>query len=224
MRFGTSLIASLGITYWSTCVLGQTVSAETALGAAAVPRLTVAATALAGMSFGYHCEPSATVYGACSHQSTLVGLRILPRVRLRDDWGFGFSMGVVRVSQADLPASWWDWQAAARYYLGHTAPSQLWIDASLGAVLASQRPPAPQPYQPGVDYVAEPRSTAFTWAPAASLAVGYDFQIVRFFGFAPEVRISHYGLNGHGPGAGTDYKPQTVVTLGVSVVGFGAYR
>jgi len=167
MHFRISLIASLGITCWTTFVFGQTVSAEAVPGATTVPRLTVAATALAGMSFGYHCEPSATDYSVCSHQSTLVGLRISPRFRLSNE-------------------------------------------------------PAAQPYQPGVDYMTAPQSTAFTWAPAASLAVGRDFELVRFFGLAPEVRISQYGLNGHGPGTGT--APQTVVTLGVSAVGFGAYR
>jgi hypothetical protein len=149
----------------------------------------------------------------------LVGLRISPRVRLNNDWGLGFSLGVAWLSQADIPAKWWDAQAAVRYYLGHAAPSQTWLDATMGAVVASQRFP-----EYSSDTEVQPAQSVFTWAPAASLAIGRDFQIVRHFGLAPEVRISQYGVNGHGPGAGTDYKPQTVVTLGLSVVGFGLYQ
>jgi hypothetical protein len=114
--------------------------------------------------------------------------------------------------------TWWDLQLEGRYFLGPAAASQSWILAGAGVVKAVDSITA-YVGQLGGDVPARKLST---WAPVVAVGAGYDFEIVRYFGIAPELRLQFYGLNRE-PGP-VLYRPQTALLLGVSLLGLGDYR
>jgi hypothetical protein len=74
--------------------------------------------------------------------------------------------------------------------------------------------------------MARSATTYTTWAPAGSLARGRDVRILRSLGVAPEIRVHCLGFNVNDefPNTAPQYRPQVMVVLGLSVVGFGFYR
>lgn len=220
MRSGLMVAAVLAIVSSQAHAWGQTATSEPAAPQSEIPRLSVAATAFAGPAFGFWCGPSVSDVVQCGDKSLLAGLRLSPRWRLSHDWALGFSAGVAWVGHDQQgKTKWWDAQFAGRYYLGAAAASQFWLDASAGLVSAVESLPAhlSETGQP------QPASHISTWAPAGSLAIGRDAEVLRYLGVAPELRVTFFGLNRDGPAILT-YRPQTLVLLGLSVVGFGFYR
>ena len=183
-----------------------------------VPRLTVNMGPFLGLTFGSQCHATGSDTAMCTNIAVIAGARLAPRWRLLGDkLGVGFSTGIAWVSQSRSlsSTSWYDGQLGARYYFGHGGPLQSWIDVTGGAILAVERLAT---YQNDVGDTVASHSIS-DWAPAASLAVGYDTEMVHNFGLAPELRVSFFGLNHH---VGVlDYGTQTVVTLGLGFVGFG---
>ena len=188
-----------------------------------VPRLAVGGTALFGTVLGSLCAPTTGDVIFCGVGSTVAGLRLSPRWRLGNDWAMGISGGVAWLGRGgNVPTKLWDIQFSGRYYLGATAVSQYWLDASAGLVAVEEDWPT---------YVtdsgmARSAATYTTWAPAGSLAFGRDVQILRSFGVAPEIRVHCLGFNVNDefPNTAPQYRPQVIVVLGLSLVVFGFYR
>jgi len=174
-----------------------------------------------GMAFGAQCHQLGSDTANCPSATEIAGLRLAPRWRvLNDKLGLGLSMGIAwpAPSQSFSSTTWYDGQLGARYYFGKGGPYQAWIDATTGVMLAVERLPT---YLNDVGNSVAKHSTS-DWAPAASVALGYDAEILHGFGLAPELRASYFGLNHH---VGIlDYNPQTVVTLGLGFVGFGFHH
>ncbi len=216
-----SIRFALTLSCWSLPAISQTAVIETVPVTPEVPHLTVGATLVAGMSLGSQCHSAGSDTATCWDKGLLAGVRLAPRWRLQNSrLGIGFSTGFTVIGESFVSTHWWDGQLAARYYFGRSAPSQTWLDASLGALVALER--VPTHLKDIGQTVSE--HTISTWAPAASLALGRDAEIVRYFGLAPELRVSFYGLDAHFKGNGPGYNPQTVLTLGLSLVAFGFYR
>jgi hypothetical protein len=207
------------------CLQGD-VRAQTMEGttpAREVPRLTVGGTALFGTVLGSLCAPTTGDMISCGAYSTIAGLRLSPRWRLSDAWAAGLWGGVAWLERGgNVPTKLWDVQLTGRYFLGAAAESQYWLDASAGMVAVQEDWP---------NYVtdsgmARAANTSIAWAPAGSLAFGRDLEILRSFGVAPEIRVHCLGFNTNDalPNAAPQYRPQVLVVLGLSVVGFGFYR
>jgi hypothetical protein len=64
--------------------------------------------------------------------------------------------------------------------------------------------------------------THVTWGPLGSVSFGKDFELVRFFGIAPELRVQYYGFSRNDPMI--SYNPQTAFLLAINVLLLGAYR
>jgi hypothetical protein len=188
-----------------------------------VPRLTVGGTVLFGTVLGSLCAPTTGDVISCGADSTVAGLRLSPRWRLSNDWAVGISGGVAWLGRGgNVPTKLWDIQFTGRYHLGATTASQYWLDASAGLVAVEEDWPT---------YVtdsgmARSATTYSTWAPAGSLAIGRDVQILHFFGVAPEIRVHCLGFNVNDefPNTAPQYRPQVIVVLGLSLVGLGFYR
>ena len=201
----------------------QTTVAMSTAVSTEVPRLTLGATALFGTVLGSLCAPTTGDVISCGAYSTIAGLRISPRWRLGNAWAVGISGGVAWLGRGgNVPTKLWDMEITGRYYLGAAAVSQYWLDASMGLVAVEEDWPT---------YVtdsgmARSATTYTTWAPAGSLALGRDVQIQRSFGVAPEIRIHclAFNVNDEFPNAAPQYRPQVMVVLGLSVVGFGFYH
>jgi hypothetical protein len=186
------------------------------------PRLSLNVALFAGVSFGLQCHASGNDTSDCLDNSGTAGLRLAPRWRVSSHLGLGVSSGVASVTgnSSFAVTRWWDEQLGARYYIGTPSASQWWLDGTLGVLIAREHTPA---YQTQIGGMMS-EHTATDWAPAASLALGHDIELVRYFGLAPELRVSFYGLDIHYKGMHPAYNPQTVVTLGVNIIGLGCYR
>ena len=201
----------------------QTTVAKSTAASTEVPRLTLGATALFGTVLGSLCAPTTGDMISCGAYSTIAGLRISPRWRLSNAWAVGISGGVAWLGRGgNVPTKLWNMEFTGRYYLGATAASRYWLDASAGVVAVEEDWPT---------YItdsgmARSATTYTTWAPAGSLAIGRDIQILRSFGVAPELRIHCLGFNVNDefPNTAPQYRPQVMVVLGLSLVGFGFYR
>jgi hypothetical protein len=215
----------IGLTYLVICwpARGNGEPVQVSSEPPTVPRLSANVTLFVGLGFGFQCHASGNDTAVCSNNSAFAGLRLAPRWRVSSHLGFGLSTGVAVVGGINsgfASTRWWDEQLGMRYYVGTSGPSQLWLDGTLGVLIAREHIPT---YQSQLgDTVSE--HTLSDWAPVASLALGHDIELIRYFGVAPELRVSLYGLDVHYKGMHPAYDPQTVVTLGVSFVGFGCYQ
>ncbi len=218
VMYAYALLCILAIVTLSANTLAQAQGAQAPRDK--TPQLTISAGPFAGLSFGtqFHQWGSDTAGG--SSTSGLYGLRLSPRWRaFNDDFGIGFSTSVAWLESHELSSTnWYDGQLAVRYYLGRARRSQGWLDATLGVMVAVERIDAFR-----ADTGASiPKRSVSDWAPAGSLALGYDGAFGRYFGFAPEVRVSYYGLS-HTNGI-LHYDPQTVVSVGLSLLALGFYH
>jgi len=187
------------------------------------PRLTVGGTALFGTVLGSLCAPTTGDAISCGPDSTIAGVRLSPRWRLFHDWALGLSGGLAWLGGGgNVPTKLWDIQFTGRYYFGATAASQYWLDGSAGLVAVEEDWPS---YVTDSGMVRS-ATTYTTWAPAGSLGFGRDVPILRSFGVAPETRVHCLGFNTNDafPNTAPQYRPQVLVALGLSVVGFGFYR
>jgi hypothetical protein len=208
----------LAIVTLSANTFGQTPD-MTRPASAKVPRLTISAGPFAGISFGNQGHQSGSDTAVVSSKSVIGGVRVSPRWRVfNDGYGVGFSSSMAWLESHQISSTnWYDGQLAGRYYLGHARASQAWLDATLGAMLAVEHLDA---YRSDTGTWVPKRSVS-DWAPAASLALGYD-ALGRSFGVTVEARLSYYGLN-HSGGI-FFYDAQTVATLGLSLVGCGFHH
>jgi len=213
---GVLLIACL----WQSHAKGQSEPVETPNPAPIVPQLAVAVGAVAGYSYGHRCSPAASDVVDCTNASLPVGFRAAVRWRFSEAWAIGAFAGIdwLKGGPGDNPITWQTLQPAGRYYLGEADGAQTWLEAGIGVVKAKDTLPA----YLGPNGTALPAPQLTTWGPAGSLAFGRDFELVRHWGVAPELRLQAYGLSRDERSA--TYGPQTMVLVGFSVIGFGFYR
>jgi hypothetical protein len=187
---------------------------------ARVSRGAIAATAAAGVRFGTYCAPTVSDFVVCPMGSTLAGLRLAPRWRFDESWALGVYGELLAAQDViDADQTWWSGGVVVRYLIGPVAPAQFWLEAGAGAIASvdSMRGGTivPGTVVPAQEYV--------TWAPGGTLGVGRDWQLAEHIGIVLELRASQFLFDRDGPYA-LSLQPQTVVILGLGVVGFGFAR
>jgi hypothetical protein len=182
------------------------------------PRLAFSGTAVAGLAYGSGCPPATDDIKTCPQIRGIAGFRFSPRARLNQSLGLGLSGGVVWLGDSkDLSTKWWDLQLEGRYYLGKAAVFQGWLAASFGVVNAVESILA----YAGADGTNHSAHSIGTRAPCGAMKFGHDYELTRYLGLAPELRF--YGFHDSTPPVIYE-QPQTALILGLSVIGFGAYR
>lgn len=198
---------------WTVELLAQTPSTEEPAGT--IARLSLAVTPTVGTALGPRTSISMSDMIRASNLSVMAGFRLAPQWRLSPYWGAGLALGVFWLDGiAGTKTRWHDAQLSLRYYPGVRTMSGPWLEASGGLAVARD-----SHYLP---YLSRDK-VVHTWGPAASLASGWNVELVRHFGIAPEIRLMWFGLHAQ-PSTSVDYGSQFIAQIGFSVIGFGLYR